>query len=106
VLKQQNGWTVQFKLTQNGTGLSGTCSASKVIPGSPLTGDDFAEMRGTADGTIIGDHFEVNAYWAPDKIGAYSGTVNPQGRVEGNTTNRNNPGETGIFYSDTFLSKA
>jgi hypothetical protein len=89
-VQQGNGWSTGFHLTQNGTELQGRARAYKYWIKSILIAQlpDGAQIEGSADGTLIGDHFDLNVYWSGTSVGVYHGTVNAQGRIDGTTYDR------------------
>ena len=95
VFMQTNGFSANFNLQQNGTELHGTAS---------YTTSDCWETatcpRATIDGSIHGDDFEVTAYWSAQSIGVYKGKLGPQGRIQGDTFDRQHPESTAKWYSN------
>jgi hypothetical protein len=104
---QSNGSAIYFNLTQSGTQLKGeagyTLKTQKKIP-LIATGHNVTFVRGSADGTLTGNAFEVTVYWSRDSIGVYRGTINPQGRIEGTTHDRMNPRSMASWFSEQTLN--
>ncbi|MDB6163899.1 MAG: hypothetical protein JWL98_1331 [Xanthomonadaceae bacterium] len=106
---QANDTSPQFTLQQTTTGLQGTASYTYVHKSQCVLvacGDDYYTVNGSVDGTVDGDAFKVNAYWDNGTIGVYTGTINPQGRIEGVTYDRQHPDTKASWYSDRTLTCA
>ena len=100
---QSNGYKPQFSLTQKGTELQGSVRYSKVEPNCAKTAT-CPIITGSADGSIRGGAFNLNVYWKDGKIGVYSGTVGPQGRLLGNTYDQKTPTSTASFNSSRTMT--
>ena len=91
---QSNGYVAKFNLQQTATGIQGEART--------LTHEGFhsAEQTGSVDGALHGDSFKVTVYWHTGAIGVYTGTIGPQGRIEGTTYDAALPGSMASWRSD------
>ncbi|MGH6825546.1 hypothetical protein [Methyloceanibacter sp.] len=83
-IEQTNGFLVDLKLQQDGNDLRGTAS---------FTTSATDTGTGNLDGSIDGNSIQITIYWGgrSGAIGEYKGTINPRGRLEGDTFDRMNP---------------
>lgn len=103
-LVQTNETSPSFKLAKTPVGLQGTAFyayTEEVACFIVSCGDDYFEVHGSVDGTVVGNEVELVAYWNNGTTGVYSGKVGPQGRVEGNTYDRQHPQVIARWYSQT-----
>jgi len=67
----------------------------------------FYNHFGSVDGIVTGDRVDFTIYWSDATIGAYSGTINPRGRITGLTFDKTNPSSQANWYStDTVPCRA
>jgi hypothetical protein len=100
---QSNGAKPNFSLQQSGSGLQGRANDVYVHKDACVLvacGDDYYNRPASADGAINGDSIELKAYWDNNTIGVYSGTIGPQGRIEGTTYDQRHPESRAEWYSD------
>jgi hypothetical protein len=92
---------VSFDLQQTGNTISGT--GQYVMPqredqyGLPMRRQ---ANPGTVKGTIDGSNFRFTATWEFEAIGEYSGVVDAQGRISGQTYDKNDPEVTASWQGD------
>lgn len=55
---------------------------------------------GSVDGTINGSSIEFTVYWSLVEIGIYTGTITPQGRLQGNAYQKADPQNRADWFSD------
>jgi hypothetical protein len=91
---QRNGATGAFEFQQQGMTLGGT--------GWYVLGEDkdFGIARGVLNGRIAGDTIEFTLRWPDGRVGVYSGSISPLGRLQGSTYPQDNPGERTDWNSD------
>lgn len=68
----------------------------KVITGNALGTIDnrtggVDTLKGTIDGTLVGDDFNVKIFWTNGQTGIYSAKVLPSGRLDGEGYEKNSP---------------
>ena len=97
---QSNGTNAHFVLQQDATVLKGTAHYAYLSGGDAFTGDDAHLVDGSVDGTVKGDTFNVTVYWNNGTIGAYTGQIGPQGRIEGSTYDKQHPQTIATWHSD------
>jgi len=100
---QSNGAKPNFSLQQSGSGIQGQANDTYVHKDACVVvacGDDYYDRPGSVDGSIDGNTIELKAYWDNNSIGVYSGTIGPQGRIEGTTYDQRNPQTRAEWYSD------
>jgi hypothetical protein len=100
---QTNGAKPNFSLQQSGSGIQGQANDTYVHKDACVLvacGDDYYNRPGSVDGSIHGNAIELKAYWDNNTIGVYSGTIGPQGRIEGTTYDQRNPQTRAEWYSD------
>jgi hypothetical protein len=103
-LVQTNVSSPSFRLAQTPVGLQGTAFYAYTEDDDCIIvfcGDDYFEVHGSVDGTVVGDEVELVAYWNNGTTGVYSGKVGQQGRMEGNTYDRQHPQVIARWYSQT-----
>ena len=93
VMYHSNGWTVT--LLGEGHELRGKAFQSR---------NQTVEGWGTFDGETKGHEIKLTIYWGPDSIGAYTGKINDNGRMEGRAHDRKHPNEMATWYSDQLAS--
>lgn len=100
---QSNGAKPHFSLQQSGSGIQGTAGDTYVHKDACVLvacGDDYYTHQGSVDGSVDGNAIELKSYWDNNAIGVYSGTIGPQGRIEGTTYDQRNPQVRAEWYSD------
>ena len=93
---QTNGTSPQFTFRQTETGLQGSAVYYYEYNDSGY----YFPVRGSVDGTLKGDSFEVTAYWDNGTTGVYTGKIGPQGRIEGTAYDKLHPQTRADWYSD------
>ena len=104
---QTNGPSPQFHLQQTNIGLQGSAGYSYLTKDPCFIvacGDDAHSVRGSVDGSVSGNSIEINAYWNNGTIGVYTGTIGPQGRVQGTTFDKMHPQTVAGWYSNRTAS--
>ncbi len=93
-LDQSNGFWVWITFQQHDNQLSGTIS-------SRGKRDVYAETytTGEIDGTVQGPDLNFTAHWSGGSAGVYSGRVNDDGTISGNTRDRANRGSRATWRS-------
>ncbi len=105
---QSNGTSVSMNLQQSGANFQGnahysywTDSDGKFLGFIGQTGRDVHFVDGPIVGTVVGGAFEATVYWNNNTIGVYTGQIGPQGLAVGRTYDRNNPGTSADWHSDS-----
>ncbi|MGH6825547.1 hypothetical protein [Methyloceanibacter sp.] len=90
-LRQTNGILVNLDLQQRGP----------LFTGSAGTPEFFGTgSRGSLDGSVDNQSkFKMSIYWDNGAIGEYTGTVNQNGRLEGETYDRMSPASMARWFS-------
>ncbi len=105
---KQGSTNVDLELDQNGTVITG--KANHRIDVTPKDGgpgiEGKANVRGTVDGTMKDDHFDVIIHWNNNTTGVYNGTIGPSGRIEGTGYNQATPSIKVNWYSETHMECA
>ena len=88
---QQENTVVYFDLAQDGALLAGRASYSapgkEVNLGIAQVGADAISRKGDVDGSTRGNSFTAKVYWDGNhKIGVYTGTISPTGKIEGDVS--------------------
>jgi hypothetical protein len=101
---QSNEASPIFHLELTDQGLQGTGEFFYLVDSEPCPffaqcGKDAVVVNSSVDGTLTGNELELTAYWSDGTIGVYSGKVNPQGRIEGTTFDREHPQTMASWYS-------
>jgi hypothetical protein len=87
LIQQANGFTVNAQLHQDGSGFAGNAATS----GS----------NGTVTGTLVGNQIDMKINWIGHySIGIYQGTVDSDGRAEGQTWEAATPQRKYAWYTD------
>lgn len=100
---QSNDTKPTFVLQQTGAQIHGNANYSYIHKSRCVLaycGDDTYSVEGSVDGTIEGDSIDITTYWNNDTVGVYTGKINPQGRIEGSTYDRQHPQTMARWYSD------
>jgi hypothetical protein len=101
---QTNGYSPRFTLRQTETGIQGDAFyAVTAEPSGPpgfQTGNEPLTAKASVDGALNGDSFKVTAYWDDGTTGIYTGTIGPQGRIEGSTYDAQHPQSMANWHSD------
>ncbi len=87
-VKHSDGQQARIDVVQNGNTLVGTAHGGSV--------DASAEMTGTVSGSVHGDTVTMTVSWPNSAVVEYHGTINGDGRVEGNIDRSDGAG-TGWF---------
>ena len=86
-LSQSNRTQVIVNLKQSGSVIKGSAS--------------YLLQRGEVEGTIKGNRFSVQIYWASgNSVGIYTGTIAPSGRINGQSYDRFHPETKAKWYSN------
>ena len=93
---QQEKTVVYFDLAQNGALLAGrasyNASGKEINLGIAQLGADSITRKGDVDGSTRGNSFTAKVYWDGNhKIGVYTGTISPTGKIEGDVYGEENP---------------
>jgi hypothetical protein len=57
------------------------------------------KLNGEIEGSLVGDTFELTAFWDNGSVGLYHGTVTPQGRLFGETADKAHPNLKQAWHS-------
>ena len=87
-----------IRLEQKGRVITGTAGYVDL--------DTIKAIKGTVDGTIDGDSFSIQIFWANNKIGVYNGKVLPSGRLDGEAYEKSTPQSRTIWHSEGVLKCA
>ncbi len=106
VIRQGNGITVTFHLTDHRNRIAGT--GSYAVPSTPTVpfvrwGRFGHEETGTVQGTLFDDGLEFVAQWNSGGRGYYSGDINRFGHIYGSTYRIGTPGSKAIWTTATPL---
>lgn len=111
----QGGLTINLDIQQNGTTVTGNAAYRDIVNHRTYEG------AGSLDGTVVGNRFAIQVYWGRSSIsggtvlgpshntssngivGVYTGTIGPQGRIEGDTYDRQKPSVRATWYSNTTM---
>jgi hypothetical protein len=85
---------VTFTLLQDGSQLRGQAKVAG------------ASAPGIAEGTLVGNDFEVQVEWPNGQVGIYAATVDRFGRLRGTAHEYSNPGNAPTWESETSLTPA
>lgn len=112
-LTQSNDQRLSVSLRQEGGTLTGTAKWPQLVKNAPVLGivqrgDDVRFNDGSVDGVVNGDRIDIQIYWTGGRgaVGVYTGRIGPQGRIEGQTYNRQNPSDQATWFSDTTMDCA
>ncbi len=84
---QGKGTWITLNVNQSGTVITGKVGFERMAP----KGVDLIEVGGSIDGTVVGDAFNAQIYWNNGLIGVYHGRIGHQGRLVGDTYDKNQP---------------
>jgi hypothetical protein len=91
---QTNGFRADFDFTPRGSELQGSGSYVWV------SGDQAFTITGPVLGRVDGNYFEFTVYWNNATTGVYAGHLDPQGRMEGSSYDKQNPGSMAMWHSE------
>jgi hypothetical protein len=105
-LDQNNGYWIDMTLEQVGSQLKGD---GQYVTKEKSGGGGFPEVsfggKGELEGNVDGNSISIIAHWKEGGIGEYTGTVSPQGWLEGDTKDRMHP-EYGTWHWTSVDKKA
>jgi hypothetical protein len=83
-------------LEQEGEQLKGIAAYGGSV--SLLSPGEF-EKSGPVTGKVTGNSFSATVYWGNGSIGVYTGTIDAQGVLSGQTFDKANPRSTAVFHA-------
>jgi len=94
MFQQSNGYQVYLTFQQHSNVLGGHADATRPrVNANPLTG------RGAINGNIAGNTFEFTVEWSPNSAGVYTGSINEDGTLKGNTRDKFHPEQKATWFS-------
>jgi len=109
-LNQASGHYVGLDLQQSDGVITGTAVWYEKMPPDWVfigwVGNDPEEHSGSLDGRVAGDEFNAQIFWNDRVIGVYTGKIGPQGRIEGETYDRDQPNLRTTWFSSIPLTCA
>jgi hypothetical protein len=96
-LSQTNGYTVKIDLSQDGSNITGSAFGSASSKSSEVL------TTGSLDGSVEGNSLQFSVYWqvgGGGAVGEYRGTINPRGRLEGDTYDKMDPHSRAGWHSN------
>ncbi len=101
IIQRASKYENTLSLQQKGRVITGT--ASTYTPTYGIISDGYRTLSGTVDGTIDGDRFSVQIFWANRQTGIYNGKVLPSGRLDGEAWEKASPNIRQTWYSGGVL---
>lgn len=100
----QGKFVIPVQLNQNGKVITGTAKHEASYNPENKTFGTYRTVEGSIDGTVEGTSFNVQIYWPDGLVGVYRGTIGPQGRIEGDTYDKNKPSSRANWYSTRVMT--